>query len=240
MLLKRSFKLIVPALLLSLTACQSAPKGSELGARNFKAKTEEIKDEILLDVRTPGEFASGHIKGALNIDWNGDNFEEAVEKLDKNKPVFVYCLSGGRSGMAADVLKNMGFKEVYNLSGGLMKWRAEGLPLTTDNEAPREAGISVNEFHDYLNTDKLVLVDFYAPWCNPCKKMAPYLKEISDNQSDKLSLVKIDADKNTVISKHLNISALPTLLLYKGAKVIWTHTGYISKDELMKKIATFN
>lgn len=80
----------------------------------------------LLDVRTPEEWAEGTLKDAVKINYHDDNFEQQVEKLDKETPVYVYCKSGGRSSSAADVLKEKGFKKVYNLEGGITSWQENG------------------------------------------------------------------------------------------------------------------
>lgn len=72
----------------------------------------------LVDVRTPGEYAGGHIGDAMLIDYTNPSFSEEIQKLDKDQPVYVYCASGNRSGKAMQMMKNMGFKEVYNLIGG--------------------------------------------------------------------------------------------------------------------------
>lgn len=86
----------------------------------FKKLIESGKG-VLVDVRTPGEFNSGNIEGAKNINISGD-FANQIQKLDKDKPVYVYCRSGNRSGRAMQQMKGMGFKEVYNLSGGIGAW----------------------------------------------------------------------------------------------------------------------
>jgi len=75
----------------------------------------------VIDVRTPGEFTRGNIQGAKNINIAG-NFSEEIQKLDKNKPVYVYCATGGRSSRAMQMMQQMEFKEVYNLLGGYSAW----------------------------------------------------------------------------------------------------------------------
>lgn len=82
----------------------------------------------ILDVRTPDEFNEGHIEGALNLDFYAASFKDDLDKLDKTKTYFVYCRSGNRSGQAMKMMETMGFKEVYNLSGGMVDWIAAGLP----------------------------------------------------------------------------------------------------------------
>lgn len=76
----------------------------------------------MLDVRTPKEFKKGHIDGAKNMNYYDDDFDAQIEKLDKDKPVYVYCHSGGRSAKAMSLMKEKGFKEVYNLLGGYGAW----------------------------------------------------------------------------------------------------------------------
>jgi rhodanese-related sulfurtransferase len=77
----------------------------------------------LIDVRTSREFSNGFIEGAKNIDYNGDSFEKQMKKLDKTKPVLVYCAAGGRSENAAELLQEWGFNEVYDLEGGYNGWK---------------------------------------------------------------------------------------------------------------------
>lgn len=79
-------------------------------------------DPQIIDVRTVKEFKEGHIRNSQNICVSDDNFEERASALDKNKPVYVYCRSGKRSAKAAEILKEMGFKEVYDLDGGYLNW----------------------------------------------------------------------------------------------------------------------
>lgn len=82
---------------------------------------------ILLDVRTPTEFADGHLKNALNIDVTGAGFKSDVSGLDKTKTYYVYCKSGKRSAAATEQMRTLGVKNIYELEGGLTKWIAEGM-----------------------------------------------------------------------------------------------------------------
>lgn len=85
------------------------------------------EDVQVLDVRTKEEFYAGRIPGAQNICVSSADFKEKVKILDKNKPVYLYCKSGGRSAKAAKLLKDMGFKEIYDMSGGIEIWKESGL-----------------------------------------------------------------------------------------------------------------
>lgn len=235
--MKYTFSLITLIAVFALSSCQGNSKGEKetnynLDAVAFAEKTNELPNAPLIDVRTPGEFADGHLRNAKNIDWNGTTFESEISSLDKTQPVLVYCLSGGRSGSAAAKMRSMGFTQVYEMDGGIMKWRATGLP----EEDTNNGGMNANEYQALLNTDKKVLIDFYAEWCGPCKKMAPYLEEMKSNLKDSVVIVRIDADKNQALAKSLNIDALPSLFLYKNKTVVWQQKGFISKDDLTKVI----
>lgn len=91
----------------------------------FSALMTELPDEQLIDVRTPGEYAAGAIGNATNIDFMNSDFAQQIEKLDKTKPVMIYCQSGGRSGKALKQLNEMGFKTVYELKTGYGGWPKE-------------------------------------------------------------------------------------------------------------------
>ena len=82
----------------------------------------EINSAILVDVRTHDEYNSGYIENSLNIDYLSNDFSENVEKLDKNTPIVLYCRSGKRSSLSANKLSELGFKEIYNLEGGILGW----------------------------------------------------------------------------------------------------------------------
>jgi rhodanese-related sulfurtransferase len=84
---------------------------------------------VILDVRTPDEYASGHIAGSILIDFNAANFKDEVNKLDKDLTYLIYCRSGNRSASAAKVMVENGFKDVYNMTGGINEWQAAGYPV---------------------------------------------------------------------------------------------------------------
>jgi len=83
----------------------------------------------LVDVRTPNEFKSGHIKGSVNMNYYDQDFSTQIGKLDKSKPIYVYCRSGVRSKYSSEILKKLGFKKIYNLKGGILNWNTNKFPL---------------------------------------------------------------------------------------------------------------
>ena len=117
---------------ISLFAIAENQAEKNITSTQAKKLIEENKnnpDFIILDVRTPGEYSSGHIENALNIDYKSDNFKEDVSKLDKNNVYVVYCGSGRRAGASIDILEQLGFKNVYNI-GGVVQWQEAGFKLT--------------------------------------------------------------------------------------------------------------
>ena len=85
-------------------------------------------DFVIIDVRTPQEFTEGHIENAISIDFYSDTFRDELDNLDKNKTYLIYCRSGVRSGNALDIMAELGFKEVYDIAGGMVAWEAAELP----------------------------------------------------------------------------------------------------------------
>jgi thioredoxin 1 len=237
-------KIILPFLALAFLvfSCnnQSVTEGKSVDAKRFAAISDSLQNEQIVDVRTPEEFSTEHIANAINIDWKGTDFATEASKLDKNKPVMVYCLSGQRSSEAADWFKKNGFVSVYQLDHGLLGWKAEHLPLaeqtitvgTTESTNP----VSIESFNTMISTNTIVLVDFSATWCGPCQRLAPRLDELVNDMGDKFKLVKLDADRDSELANSMNITALPTLLLYKSGKLIWRNEGLIDKSEIADKI----
>ncbi len=226
-------------MLFTLISCSNGQTKTRLNAVEFNEALNKSKNAVILDVRTPGEFSSGHLANALNIDWNNKSSEAELKKMDPSKDYFVYCLSGGRSSSAAEYLRSNGFKNVYELNGGIMKWRAAGLPENNTEAMAANAsnvGMSMSDYEKLLANDKPVVIDIYAEWCGPCKKMSPYLTEMQNTMSDKVTIIRIDADKNTALCKELKVDALPTVYVYKNKTKTFEHIGYLSKEDLLKQL----
>lgn len=218
----------------SILSCNGQPSKNiqTIAPEAFAKKINETPKAQILDVRTPEEYASEHIDNAINVNWLGDNFESDAEKFDKSEPVFVYCKSGGRSAKASAKLAELGFKNIYNLDGGMMKWNATGLSKPSD----KIIGMCSQEYAELLNSDKKVLIDFNAKWCAPCKKMAPYLDKMQKEMADKLTIIRLDADENKTLISEMKIDELPTLILYQNKEIIWKNSGYISEEDLKKQL----
>ena len=141
--MKKLFFIIPLSLSIAAIACSNPEEtsSSEAVQEQSTPQSETVKEDVdvekfaelvakgdgqILDVRTPEEWAEGTVKEAIKMNFYDANFQEQLKKLDKTKPVYVYCKSGGRSGKAADQLQKMGFTSVYNLLGGMGAWNSAG------------------------------------------------------------------------------------------------------------------
>lgn len=223
---------------LTIGSCTFAQKNGEqnaLSPKEFSNKLQQTSDAQLVDVRTPQEFAGGHLANAINMDYNGNSFETGIAHLDKNKPVFVYCLSGGRSHSAAEKLRKGGFGQVYEMQGGMMQWRATGLPENGNKTATANKELSLDAFRGKVSQG-IVLVDFNAVWCGPCKQLAPIVDDVIKKQKGKVTLLKIDVDQNQDLAEALHIQEIPLLMVYKNGKLTWQNKGLVDEDAIQKQL----
>jgi rhodanese-related sulfurtransferase len=116
---------------LFLTSCSSDSSAQKVSPKEF---SEVISDPsvVILDVRTPQEFAEGHLANAINIDFQSGNFEQEIASLDKSKTYAVYCRSSNRSGEAVKVMADAGFTSMYDMDGGIIDWQAAGGQIVTN------------------------------------------------------------------------------------------------------------
>lgn len=229
------YSLLILGLLFS---CGPKEGQQDLGATEFQtALTAESKAQIL-DVRTAGEFQNGHIEGAINADISTPLvFAQIASKLAKDNTVFVYCLSGARSASAAGVLKEMGFKSIVNLTGGMLAWQSANLPVTTgEAKSVGSGGLTEATFAEKIKGKPMVIIDYNATWCGPCKQLSPILKEWVKAQNGKVELIEIDVDENQELAKSKKIEAIPYLEMYKNGVKTWSSVGLIGKEELDKSL----
>lgn len=205
---------------------------TSLSSAEFAAKLKQVASPIILDVRTPGEFREGFIAGARNMDFHASNFLDQINSLDKNTAYFVYCLSGARSQAAANEMRKRGFKEVYDMKGGLLEWTKLNQPLTVVSSANIKNQMSMEDYTRLITSHKTVLVDFYAPWCGPCKKMEPMLEAFGKENKGKINVVRLNIDENKELAKQLGISEIPLLKIFHDGREKWSRTGLVEKSTL--------
>ena len=123
---------VIVILITLVMGCKDETKGEiKLVTPEEMQTLIEQKDVQLVDVRTPEERKEGYIEHSQNIDFNSPTFDEDINKLDKSKPVILYCKSGGRSAKCSEKLIDAGFVKVYDLEGGITQWKYQGLEIKT-------------------------------------------------------------------------------------------------------------
>jgi thioredoxin len=228
----KNLKSIIATLIIILSiSCSNSQNFKSVNVETFKTTLENTNDVQLIDVRTEDEFNGGHIKNAKNISIASENWNSSIGNLDKTKPVLVYCLSGGRSKKAATELKELGFKEVIELDGGYLAW-SKANPQSN----AVWTGMTKEEYTKLLASDKIVVIDFYAKWCAPCKKMAPYLEKMNTELASTVTIHRIDADKNKSLFNALGYQGLPVILVYKNGKETFKKNEFVSEEELRKAL----
>ncbi len=220
-------------LLVSLVAQMKAQMVQNVDAIKFK-QLIATEDAILLDVRTPGEYSRGHIKGSTSINIADPEFVTKVGLLQKDKTMLIYCLTGSRSSVSASYMSRMGFKKIYNLQQGIMDWNREGYAIEQSSQAVASTGTTYTEqsFTRLLKENKLVLVDFHAVWCAPCKAMNPVIDKVSTDFKGKAKVEKVDIEINKAIATSYQVQSVPGFVLFKDGKKIWSHNGTISYNDL--------
>ena len=128
--MKNSATIIVLILAICLFSCSTKTEQGITVVSTEEIETlKDLNNVQLVDVRTPVEFQSGHLFNSQNIDYNSPTFEADISKLDKEKPVILYCQKGGRSAKCAEIMLKAGFKKIYDLKGGYSEWEHTDLKV---------------------------------------------------------------------------------------------------------------
>lgn len=220
---------------LNLQAQQANYK--QVSSKEFK-KLIKNKNGILMDVRTLNEFKNGHLKEAGQLNYYSLSFKRKLLLLPKNQPIYIYCNTGYRSERAARILIKNGYPQVYNLAQGIMEWNLNNLPVVIDPNAEPDKDHFMNsdQYADLITGDSLVLIDFYAPWCAPCRNMMPMVDSLKVAYQQKVKIVKINVDASKRLMKELKLLSVPFLVMYQKGELLFSHHGVISKADLIKEI----
>lgn len=230
-------KFLIVLLSVTLYACGTGKDASVIPPQEFKTKIAAADIQIL-DVRTPEEFKEGHIANAVNIDINGPDFESASNALYKDLPVYVYCKAGVRSHKAALKLRELGFKDVYELKGGFDAWKDGGLPQAVA-EVPKVYPNDTIPFEKAIEGNKLVLVDFNATWCKPCRILEPVIQKIHDTRSDEVIVYSIDVDEHRDLAMKYQAERIPLILMFKNGKIVHRSEGVV-EDYILNQVIDKN
>jgi thioredoxin len=218
-------------LILFLALGVNASFAQVLDVESFSSKIAETPQALLLDVRTSGEFGGGHLPKATNIDFRSEGFAKEIDKLDKNKPVLIYCLSGGRSAQAAELMRAKGF-QVTELKGGYLKWTTKMMPLEGVPTVKHDAAWSLADFEKLAKENDAVVVDFYAKWCAPCLKMMPMVDKLAGDYTGKVTVIKVEADGNQAILQASGVDEIPSFLVFRKGKLVQKTSGFREEPKL--------
>ena len=210
-------------------SCHAQPSTVMLSSQFEQAIVNNDSIQIL-DVRTDEEYNTGHIKGALLANWNNTaEFNRRISFINKQKPVYIYCLAGGRSEAAAKSMRALGFTTVVELKGGITAWKANNKPIEA---ATNKAEMGLEKFNQLVKKYPIVLVDVGATWCPPCKAMEPVLINFTAKYGAKCPLIKIDGATENIILKAYHITSLPVFIMFKNGVQTWRKDGTATLVEL--------
>lgn len=220
--------------LLMLSDCAVSGQQSGVLSPGEFEKAVSAGDKLVLDVRTDKEFRTGYIRSAMQANWNDTaEFSRRLQYIDRQRPVYVYCLGGGRSSAAAEWMKKHGFSSVIELQGGINAWKKENRAL--ENPVV-EKQLTLEDIGAMVGGNRTVMLDFGADWCPPCRKMQPVLDSLEKDRWLKFELIKIDAGMQTEIQKALGVTTLPTFIIFKNGQDTWRGEGIVSAEELKKQL----
>ena len=237
------FNFFIPIIIFTLCSCDNSnafnPDSISVNVLDIEnhqmVKLLEDNPGVLLDVRTPEEVGKGFLTNASFINFYDESFLQKASWIKKNQPIYIYCHAGGRSYKAAEMLIELGFREVYNLVGGYSKWVEDGYQFQKDLKnikVPNSKSLSSHELDSILQTNQNVVLVFKTPWCLPCKKLDAVLDSFSKNRPN-WEVVKINMDTNRHLAENYEVKSVPTLFFFKESKQLSSHVGYISLDDLL-------
>lgn len=218
------------ALVLVLSACNLNNNQHVLEPADFKAKVSEANAQIL-DIRDEADFKKGHIANAVNISSKSTDFEAQTASLYSDVPTYIYGNTEAEAMSAAQTLGALEFKKLFVLKGGVSAWTAAGLAL--EAEKPRKIYESDTiPFEEARKGSKLVMVDFNATWCKPCKMLEPFVHRLHDNRDAEVIVYSIDVDQRRDLAMEYSANSIPLLVFIKNNKILYRSEGYIDEAQL--------
>ncbi len=236
-------KTIIISLILSFFISFAASQPNtyiNINSKQFKELISQ-KKVSLIDVRTENEYKNEHISHAAQLNYYSFSFKRNLLLLPKDQAIYLYCNTGYRSEKAAEILAENGYEKVYNLKQGIMEWNLLDYPTVSEPDAkPDETDrISPEEFEKLIASEKPVLIDFYAPWCAPCRKMMPMIDSLKTEYHGSYQIEKINADASKRLIKKLKLGAVPYFAIYKNGQKMSEKYGYISRNEIAEWFEKF-
>ncbi len=230
----RALHPFIASILISIGSIAISVAQERLNVDVFLDSLARPAAKTVLDVRTTGEYAKGSLATAQNIDWNNKKtFPEKIEKLDRDKPVYLFCQSGGRSAKAAQFLKKKGF-QVYELQGGFMQVPEEKRVILTTTDQHQKPSLTLAAYRQLTRSHPTVLINFTADWCAPCQALKPIVEKIAHDEQLGVQVIYIDADQHKGLLNALDVQLIPYFEIYRDGKHIWHRTGRVTEKRIRK------
>lgn len=225
--------IIIKLLLISIFVYGQKEIIKQVDALEFNRLVKQ-NNGVLLDVRTASEFNNGHIANSGNINFYSLSFRKKLSLLPRDQSIYLYCNTGYRSEKAAEILLKNGYSNVYNLEHGIMEWDLAELPVIVEPGARPDLDnkMETEEYYALIQSDPLVFIDFYAPWCGPCRKMMPLIDSLKVEYYEDIHVVKVNVDASKKLVKHLKLIGVPYLALFNKGKLVYAQNGAATRDEL--------
>ncbi len=194
----------------------------------------EQENGTFLDVRTKSEFNAEHIENSGQLNYYALDFKKKLLLLPHDQPIYLYCNTGYRSQKAAEYLIKKGYNNVYNLEHGIMEWNVQELPVVEGDKSQldKENMMNVDDYEELISSESLVFIDFYAPWCAPCRKMMPLIDSLKTEYHGKIKIEKVNSDVSKKLVKDLKLIGVPYFVLYKNNELLYEKSGMVSREEL--------
>lgn len=199
------------------------------------SKLIALDNGVLLDVRTTSEYNNEYIANAGQLNYYAFDFYKKLFLLSKDEHIYIYCNTGYRSDRAAQRLIANGYTNVYNLEHGIMEWNLQNLPVNISPNAKPDMDnkMDIDGYYKLINSNNLVFIDFYAPWCAPCRRMMPMIDSLKVEYHTKIDIVKINADASKKLIKELKLIGVPYLAMYKKGELLYSKKGMVLREELV-------
>ncbi len=227
-------------IMLWTTAFAQEPGFKQVNAQAFYKLLTSGKG-MILDVRTKSEFDNEHIANSQYLNFYALDFKKKLLMLPKDEAIYLYCTTGYRSEKAAKYLAKNGYKKVYNLEHGILEWNLENLPVIEGEPSAKLMADKVNPdlFKQIISSDTLVLIDFYATWCGPCRKMMPLIDSIRTQYHPALTVFKVNVDVSKKLIKQEKIIGVPLFRMYRKGVLLFEKDGMMSRKELEETIEKY-
>ncbi|RLD34796.1 MAG: hypothetical protein DRI73_03445 [Bacteroidetes bacterium] len=226
--------ILIVFLFISFSSARSQEKRfKQVNSAEFQ-KLIDKKDGVLLDVRTGIEFKNGHLINSGNLNFYSFSFNKKLDLLPKDQPIYLYCNTGYRSEKAAEMLIEKGYGKVYNLQHGIMEWELQNRTVIIEPDARPDTDNKMDpkQYYAAINSEPLVFIDFYAPWCGPCRTMMPMIDSLKVMYHKDISIIKVNVDASKKLVKELKIGGVPYLVLFDNGEKVFSRNGSITRSKL--------